>query len=87
MKKRILFQMIGLAMFIPMISFSQNSIKGIVKSSDGNTIPGVKVEIEASFNKVFTNVEGEYIFTKLKDGEYQLLFSMTGFTLLLDFNN
>ena len=80
MKKRILFQMIGLAMFIPMISFSQNSIKGIVKSSDGNTIPGVKVEIEASFNKVFTNVEGEYIFTKLKDGEYQLLFSMTGFT-------
>jgi iron complex outermembrane receptor protein len=80
MKKRILFQMIGLMMFIPLISFSQNSIKGIVKSNDGNTIPGVKVEIESSYNQVLTNADGEFLFTKLKDGEYTLHFTITGFT-------
>lgn len=67
-------------MFIPMISISQNNIRGIVKSNNGNTIPGVKVEIEESFNKVLTNTDGEFVFTKLKTGEYKLDFSISGFT-------
>lgn len=80
MKKRISNQIIGLVLFAPMHLFSQNSITGTVKSSDGKTIPGVKVEIESSYNKVITNAEGAFTFTKLKSGEYSLQFSSTGFT-------
>ncbi|MFT5820523.1 MAG: iron complex outermembrane receptor protein [Crocinitomix sp.] len=82
MKTRILSKIFGLLMFMPMVTFAQNSIKGNVKGSDGNLIPGVKVEVQETFFKTFTNLEGEFTFTKLKAGEYNLLFSISGFTPL-----
>lgn len=66
-------------MFMPMVTFAQHNIKGIVKGDDGNPIPGVKVEIQETFFKTFTNLEGEFVFTKLKPGEYDLNFYMAGF--------
>ena len=65
---------------MPLIAFSQHNIKGIVKGNDGNLIPGVTVEIQETFFKTFTNHEGEFVFTKLKAGEYNVNFSISGFT-------
>ena len=92
MKTRILSKICGLIMFIPMISFSQHNIKGIVKGNDGNPIPGVKVEIKETFFKTFTNLKGEFEFTKVKAGEHSLRFSLAGFvshseTVLIDNND
>jgi len=79
MKTRILSKICGLIMFMPLISFSQHNIKGIVKGNDGNPIPGVKIEIKETFFKTFTNPKGEFVFTKLKAGEYNFNFSIAGF--------
>jgi iron complex outermembrane receptor protein len=79
MKTRILSRIVGLLMFMPIATFAQNSIQGNVKGNDGNSIPGVKVEIQETFFKTYTNSEGEFVFTKLKTGEYTVTFSMLGF--------
>ena len=79
MKTRILSKVCGLIMFIPLISFSQHNIKGTVKGNDGNPIPGVKVEIKETFFKTFTNLDGEFVFTKVKPGEYNVNFSASGY--------
>ena len=70
MKKRILFGILGLIMFMPFISLSQNSIKGQIKASDGNPVAGVNVQIAETFFKTVTNSAGEFEFTKLENGEY-----------------
>ena len=80
MKTRILSKILGLIIFMPLITFAQHNIKGIVKGTDGNTIPGVKIEIPETFFKTFTNPDGEFVFTKIKAGEYKLKFSIPGFT-------
>ena len=64
---------------MPLIAFSQQNIQGLVKGNDGITIPGVKVEIQETFFKTFTNSKGIFVFGKLKAGEYKLNFSVTGF--------
>ncbi len=79
MKTRILFTIFGLILFMPLVSFAQLDIAGVVKGTDGKPIPGVKVEIQETFFKTTTNLEGEFAFTKLKAGEYNLEFSMAGF--------
>ena len=82
MKTRIFSKIFGLILFIPFISFSQQNIQGLVKGNDGITIPGVKVEIQETFFKTFTNPKGIFVFGKLKVGEYKLNFSVAGFVPL-----
>lgn len=65
-------------MFMPLITFAQHSIKGVVKGNDGNPIPGVKIEISETFFRTMTNPEGEFVFNKVKSGEYNLNFSVYG---------
>jgi len=79
MKTRILSKIVGLIMFMPVITFAQHSIKGVVKGTDGNPIPGVKIEVNETFFKTFTNPEGEFVFSKMKSGDYNLNFSIYGF--------
>ena len=67
---------------MPLIAFSQQNIQGLVKGNDGITIPGVKVEIQETFFKTFTNPKGIFVFGKLKAGEYKLNFSVAGFVPL-----
>ena len=64
---------------MPLVTFAQQDIKGTVKGEDGNPIPGVKVEIQETFFKAITNAEGEFLFSKVKTGEYKLDFSSIGF--------
>lgn len=85
MKTRILSKICGLMLFMPLLTFAQHSIKGVVKGNDGNPIPGVKVEIPETFFKTFTNPNGEFIFTKMKAGEYTLKFSSPGYALHNEF--
>ena len=79
MKTRILSKICGLILFMPLFTFAQHSIKGVVKGNDGNPIPGVKVEINETFFKTFTNAEGEFLFVKIPAAEYSLKFSVPGF--------
>ncbi|MCO4813169.1 MAG: carboxypeptidase regulatory-like domain-containing protein, partial [Flavobacteriales bacterium] len=79
MKTRILSKICGLILFMPLLTFAQHNIKGVVKGSDGNPIPGVKVEINETFFKTFTNAEGEFLFVKMQAAEYSLKFSVPGF--------
>ena len=43
---------------MPLVAFSQNNITGIVKGNDGITLSGVKVEIQETYFKTYTNQEG-----------------------------
>ncbi len=79
MKLRILSKIIGLIIFIPSITFSQNNINGSITGTNGNPISGVKVEIQNTFFKTFTNAKGEFVFTKLNSGSYTIELSKTGF--------
>ncbi len=79
MKTRIFSKICGLILFMPLLAFSQNTITGIVKGNDGTLLPDVKVEIQETFFKTYTNTQGAFEFGKLKTGEYQLNFSNAGF--------
>ena len=79
MKTRIFSKVCGLMLFIPLLGFSQNNIKGTVKGIDGNRISGVQVEIQETFFKTYTNQEGAFVFSKLNAGTYKLNFSSLGF--------
>ena len=79
MKTRIFSKICGLILFMPLLAFSQNNIKGIVKGNDGSLIPNVQVEIQETFFKTYTNIEGTFVFGKIKAGDYQLNFSSAGY--------
>jgi len=64
---------------MPLLAFSQTSIKGIVKGNDGSLLPDVKVEIQETFFKTYTNPEGAFVFSKLEIGNYLLNFSTDGY--------
>lgn len=79
MKTRTISKICGLMIFLPFLSFSQNTIQGIVKGNDGSIISGVQVDIQETFFKTYSNQDGAFLFSKLKSGLYQLNFSVTGF--------
>ena len=56
-KKNMLFFILLIA---SLSAYSQNTIKGIVLSSDGLTLPGVNISEEGKKNSVTTNMDGEY---------------------------
>lgn len=66
-------------MFMPIFAFSQNTINGKVIGTNGSPISGVKVEIQNTFFKTFTNAKGEFMFTKLNSEKYIIELSKTGF--------
>lgn len=79
MKTRILLKIIGVLFFTPLMSFAQHSIKGTVSGADGNPIPGALVGINDTYYKTYTNSKGEFVFAKIKPGDYVLSFSSPGF--------
>ena len=82
MKTRIFSKVCGLMLFMPLLGFSQNNIKGTVKGIDGNRISGVQVQIQETFFKTYTNKEGAFEFSKLEAGEYVLDLSSYGYSPL-----
>lgn len=79
MKTRILSKIVGVLLFMPFATFAQHRINGTVKGGDGVPIPGVRVEIQETYFKTATSAEGIFVFTKLKEGVYNLSFSIPGF--------
>ena len=62
-----IFLMTLLLFFVPAYSQSNITIKGVVTSSNGETIPGVSVLVKGSRNSVSTNLTGEYTITASPD--------------------
>tara|TARA_A100001011_G_scaffold400656_1_gene517271 strand:- start:6195 stop:8657 length:2463 start_codon:yes stop_codon:yes gene_type:complete len=79
MKPSIFSKSFFFILFLPIMAFSQNTIKGIVKGKDGMVISDVKVEIFETFFKTYTNRYGAFEFSKLDPGDYQLNISLIGF--------
>ncbi|MDG1849645.1 MAG: TonB-dependent receptor [Flavobacteriales bacterium] len=79
MNTRIFSKVCGFMLFMPLLGFSQNNITGIVKGIDGSRISGVEVEIQQTYFKTYTDLEGAFEFGKLDAGSYKLNFSSIGF--------
>jgi len=54
-------------------------IKGKVTDLEGNSLAGTGITIDNSFLGVYTDAEGAYSFTGIKDGIYLLRFSFIGY--------
>jgi hypothetical protein len=62
-------------------SWAQNlSISGVVKDKKGETIPGAGIYLSNYKNATVTDVDGKFVLTNLKPGNYDVLVQMMGFT-------
>src|SRR5262252_9452779 len=72
-------------MAVPISTFAQATLAGVVKDSSGAVLPGVTVEaaspalIEKSRSAV-TDGTGQYRLTELPPGAYLVTFSLSGFS-------
>ena len=80
-----LFFLLGLLMFINIISLAKNTnegggiIQGKVTTSDGRPAANVSVIIKETSKGVVTNESGEFLFKNVPNGTYQLEVSLIGF--------
>lgn len=83
MSKRSLFILAVLSLF-PITGFAQNSmIRGKVRTADGNTVNNAIVELMQSsggiIGQVVTRNDGDFSFSGLRSGEYEILVTMAGY--------
>ena len=83
MNKRSLLALVPL-LFLPLAAFAQNSmIKGKVRASDGVVVNDAIVELRGSTGAVigqaFSRNEGDFAFSGLRPGEYEVHVTMSGF--------
>jgi iron complex outermembrane receptor protein len=78
MKTRLVSMICGMFL-VPLVTFAQNNIKGVVKDDSGQPLPGVKIEVENTYFRTYTDPDGMYQFTKVKPGEYLINFELAGF--------
>jgi len=69
---------------MPVASFAQNSmLRGKVRGSDGVVLNDAAVELRGSSGAVigqaFTRNDGDFVFTRLRAGEYELHVSLSGY--------
>jgi TonB-linked SusC/RagA family outer membrane protein len=78
MKKKVL-QMLLLGMFVFLTSqtFAQLKVSGIVKSTDGEPLPGVTVVVKGTNTGVITDIDGKYNITATKTQSI-LIYSFVG---------
>src|SRR5204862_4472182 len=72
------------ALLLPVASFAQATISGVVRDASGAVLPGVTVEASSPvlIEKVRTAVTdgtGQYAIENLRPGEYTVKFTLTGF--------
>jgi uncharacterized protein HemY len=83
MIRRALFVLIPLVL-LPLTGIAQNSmLRGKVRGSDGVVLNNAAVELRGSSGAVigqaFTRNDGDFVFTRLRAGEYELHVSLSGF--------
>jgi len=71
-------KLLSLVLFIlPVTLFAQNNITGVVKSDDGEALPGVTIIVEGTTQGTTSNFNGEYSISAPTDGN--LVFSFIGY--------
>ncbi|WP_179021122.1 TonB-dependent receptor [Winogradskyella forsetii] len=59
---------------------AQSSISGVVKDSEGITLPGVNVILEGTSKGAVSDLDGNYVITNVENGTYIIVGSYLGFT-------
>src|SRR4030095_14899420 len=83
MIRRVLLALIPLAL-LPVAGFAQNSmLRGKVRGNDGVVLNNAAVELRGSsgagVGQAFTRNDGDFVFTRLRSGEYELHVSLSGY--------
>jgi iron complex outermembrane recepter protein len=73
--KNLLLVLLG---FLPIMTFSNSGIRGIVKDSTGEPLIGANVLIEGSYVGTSTNLQGEF-YLPLREGKYLLKATFVGY--------
>ena len=76
MKKLLMMMLLQMA---AVFCFAQFSVQGVVKSESGELLTGANVVVSGSYLGASTNENGEFEFSNLKKGEYELKASFIGF--------
>lgn len=66
-------------LFIANTAFAQNTIKGVVKDSDGETVTGATVQIKSTTTHSITDANGQFIIPALQALPVTILISSVGF--------
>jgi Tfp pilus assembly protein PilF len=71
-------------LLLPLAGFAQNSmLRGKVSGSDGAVVNNATVELRGSsgavIGQVFTRNDGDFSFSRLRAGEYEVLVTMSGY--------
>jgi hypothetical protein len=85
-----LFQVLctfGLVVLLPVASWAQASIAGVVRDASGAVLPGVTVEAASpvlieKVRSVVTDGSGQYRIVDLRPGTYDVTFTLPGFSTL-----
>lgn len=70
------------ACVVPLNLLSQQKIHGTVKSSDGQTLPGVKITLKESYFGAYSDPNGNFVITNVPSNSYVLQASLLGFESL-----
>ncbi len=76
--KRVMFLLLAYACF-SLHAYSQVTLKGVVKNSNGELLTGANVMLGGSFRGTSAGLRGEFSFSKLKEGEYLVITSYVGY--------
>ena len=79
MKTRMVKTLGILILSVPFCAFTQHKISGKITSSDGETLPGVKITLQNTYSGAFTNSEGKYELSDVKNGNYLIQTSLLGY--------
>ncbi len=79
MKTRIFKMICVLALSVPIGAKAQNTIQGKVINQEGQAIAGAKITIQNTYQTSFTNSEGLYKISHLKNGSYKLEADFSGY--------
>ncbi|MGV8096615.1 MAG: SusC/RagA family TonB-linked outer membrane protein [Mangrovibacterium sp.] len=78
MKKKILqVFFLGIFVFLSGTAFAQLKVSGVVRSSDGEVLPGATIVLKGTSNGVLSDVEGRYTIN-LPNAQAVLVFSFVG---------
>jgi hypothetical protein len=78
MKKKVLqVLLLGILAFLSGTAFAQLKVSGVVKSSDGEVLPGVTIVLKGTSSGVLSDVDGNYSMN-LPNAQSVLVFSFVG---------
>ena len=64
---------------ITVVVSAQSSISGIVKDTEGMSLPGVNVILEGTSKGAVSDLDGNYVITNVENGTYTVVGSYLGF--------